>query len=470
MKHFDLNIEKVLEDWKVHNAVREIIANAIDEQVLTGTEEIKIFRDVEGKLHIRDFGRGLKYEHLTQNENQEKLSRPDIVIGKFGVGLKDALATFNRKNVKVIIKSKFGDITIIKSSKYGFEDVITLHAAIDLPSNPDMVGTEFVLDEVTLNDLSNAKNYFLKFSNETLIEKTSYGQVLARDDKPYVNKARIYINGLKVAEEDNFLFSYNITSATKSMRKALNRERTDVGRTAYVDRVKSILLSCKDKRVTELLMNDLQKYQTGSMHDELEWSEIAIHVSRLLNSAQKIVFSTVDELVSAKDMIDRAKSDGYKIVAIPDTIKMKISGTNDDVGNLVRDVNEYANQWNSSFQFQFVNENDLSVYESEIFHQTESILSIIGGWPRNLREILLSKTMRYEVQAYSDAAGLWDPNNKRIIIKRDQLKSLDAYAGTLLHEIAHARSGAGDTSIPFEQELTVLLGLVVKELLNKTEK
>ena len=31
-------------------------------------------------------GRGLKYEHLTQNENQEKLKNPTKVIGKFGVG------------------------------------------------------------------------------------------------------------------------------------------------------------------------------------------------------------------------------------------------------------------------------------------------------------------------------------------------------------------------------------------------
>ena len=29
-------------------------------------------------------------------------------------------------------------------------------------------------------------------------------------------------------EEENFLFSYNITNLTKTMRKALNRERTNV--------------------------------------------------------------------------------------------------------------------------------------------------------------------------------------------------------------------------------------------------
>ena len=34
---FDLNIEKVLEHWTVAFAIRELIANALDEQALTGT-------------------------------------------------------------------------------------------------------------------------------------------------------------------------------------------------------------------------------------------------------------------------------------------------------------------------------------------------------------------------------------------------------------------------------------------------
>jgi len=55
---------------------------------------------------------------------------------------------------------------------------------------------------------------------------------------------------------------------------------------------------------------------------------------------------------------------------------------------------------------------------------------------------------------------LWEEFNQRIIIKRDQLKNLKSYAGTLLHEIAHARSGASDVSREFENELTKLLGIV----------
>ena len=89
IRKFDLNIEEVLEDWEVYHAVREIIANALDEHALTKTKEIEI-KNENGDYIIRDFGRGLRYEHLTQNENKEKLSHPELVIGKFGVGLKDA--------------------------------------------------------------------------------------------------------------------------------------------------------------------------------------------------------------------------------------------------------------------------------------------------------------------------------------------------------------------------------------------
>ena len=88
---FDLNIEKVFEHWPVPFALREFIANAVDEQTITGTVDPAISIDAEGRWHIRDFGRGLSYEHLTQKENPEKRKHP-AVIGQFGIGLKDALA------------------------------------------------------------------------------------------------------------------------------------------------------------------------------------------------------------------------------------------------------------------------------------------------------------------------------------------------------------------------------------------
>ncbi len=108
IRAFDLNIEEVLENWDMEHAIREIIANAIDEQVISGTSEIEISKDKVGNWHIRDFRRGLQIEHFTLNENQEKLSATCGIIGKFGVGLKDVLATFHRRGVDIHIRSSFG--------------------------------------------------------------------------------------------------------------------------------------------------------------------------------------------------------------------------------------------------------------------------------------------------------------------------------------------------------------------------
>ena len=177
IRKFDLNIEKVLEHWEIHHAIREIIANAIDEQRLTNTKEIEIFKDKKENWHIRDYGRGIEYTHLTQKENEEKLKSPDKVIGKFGVGLKDALATFDRKSIGITIISKFGKITTSKSPKHGFSIIKTLHALIEDTEDTKFVGTEVILENCKDEHINAAKNFFLIFSDEKSLEKTSVGEV-----------------------------------------------------------------------------------------------------------------------------------------------------------------------------------------------------------------------------------------------------------------------------------------------------
>ena len=185
-RKFDLNIEEILEDWDIHHGIREVIANAIDEQILTQSQDVEIFKDRHGDWHIRDFGRGIRYQHFTQNEDNEKLEN-DQVIGKFGIGLKDALATFDRRNVEVLIKSKFGDITLGKSTKHAFEDITTLHAIISEPSEPGIVGTDFILKGVEDSYIEKAKDLFLKFSGEPVIEKTKFGSVLSKKKRNWKN-------------------------------------------------------------------------------------------------------------------------------------------------------------------------------------------------------------------------------------------------------------------------------------------
>lgn len=454
-KEFDLNIEKILEDWEVHHALREIIANALDEQILTNSQDINIYKDSEGHYHVADFGRGLKYEHLTEKENEEKLNN-SRVIGKFGIGLKDALATFDRKGIKVFIKSKHGDFKIGKSHKHGFDDLTTLHAYISKPSTPSSVGTNFMFIGVNDEDMRKAKNLFLKFSSERVIEKTKYGDILEKKgDLGY-----IYINGVKVAEEENFLLSYNITALTKKINKALNRERSNVSRTAYSDRVKSILLESSEKEIASILVNDLKNYSTGQMHDELKWIDVQEHASKLLNAKEEVIFLTSEEIVNDPDMVEKAKTGGYNIVSIPDNLKTKLSDNTDVNGAKIRDLSQFYHEYEDSFEYKFVDPANLSSHEKMVWRKTDEILNLVGGKPHNVKEIKISETMQKDYTTFQESLGLWEGSNNRIIIKRSELNNLENYASVLLHEVCHAKSGAGDVTRSFEKALSDLLGVL----------
>ncbi len=464
IRKFDLNVERVLEHWTIAHALREIIANALDETALTGTADPSIVKDEQQRWHIKDAGRGLRYIHLTQKENKEKLRHPELVIGKFGVGLKDALATFDRHHVKVHILSSHGDLTIGAAPKHGFDDVTTLHALIYPPSDPLRVGTEFILTGIKDEQMAQAKDFFLRYSGDTILAQTTYGAILQHNEKK--RKARIYVNGLFVAEEERFLFSYNITSLTAALRKALNRERTNVGRGAYTDRVKAILLACEKATVADALAHDLQHLERGTAHDELQWLDVQLHACRILNATGQIVFVTSDQLLLGGSLVVNAQHDGYRVVVIPFTLASKLPTLQDINGQQVRTLEVYRQEWNDSFQFTFISPDKLTPEERAIYSLTKTIMHLLTPRVTHVKEVLISETMRLNRYDNNEAVGVWEGEHQRIVIKRSQLQRRDHYAATLLHEYIHALSSADDQTLAFEEDLTQALGVLAHRLVH----
>jgi len=463
MKKFDLNIEKILEDWEMHHAIREIIANALDEQLLTKTDDAIISKKGKSWI-IRDFGRGLKYSHLTQNENPEKLSNGNV-IGKFGIGLKDALATFDRRGVIVSAKSRHARISIERSPKQGFQDIQTLHAVILDPTDKNFIGTEFELKGVTGTDVGTAKKLFLKFSGEDVIETTKQGQVVKRNGK----HGNIYINGVKVSVEDNFLFSYNITKLSSPIKKALNRERSNVGRSAYAESVKKILLSSKEEEVAEILAKDLPNISRGIAHDELTWVDVQEHSVKILNLRGKYIFVTSIEAMQHPDMIDHAKDSGHEVIIIPENLKEKIQGARDLSGNPIIDIGQFVENYNDSFEFNFINPEKFSNKERMVYQFTPKILKLFGRVPKKVKEIKISSTMRKDFYGETKTLGCWDQKTSSIVLARKTLKSLSTYSGTLIHELVHAETGYGDVTRAFESSLTEKIGDFCNRILKKSE-
>jgi len=63
--------------------------------------------------------------------------------------------------------------------------------------------------------------------------------------------------------------------------------------------------------------------------------------------------------------------------------------------------------------------------------------------------------------------GLWLRNEGTIVIKRSCLSSLKKFAGTLIHEIAHAESGYPDVSRDFELKLTLYIGQLAQKAIQQ---
>lgn len=457
-KAFDLNIERILADWEPYHAVREVISNAIDEQMLSNTKGIEIFKDELNRWHIRDYGRGLKREHLTQKENDEKTKSKNL-IGKFGIGLKDAIATFERHNIILEINSKYEKISVEKRNKSGFTDITTLHAILDNPTNEQMEGTDFVLSNIKDLEIAKSKELFLMFKEVEPLETTNYGDVYEKENK----KGIIYINGLKVAEEENFMFSYNITSLNKKIKKALNRERTNVGRAAYSDRIQNILLATKSEEVAELIGKEFKRIQTGNMYDELNWISVQEHAVDLLNRTGKYVFVTSMEAMFYPNLIDDIRRENKEVFIIPENLRHKIKGRKDLEGNPIIDINQYISEYNDSFTFDFVEEKDLNKKEKKIYSKICEIINVFGKKPKNVREIKISNNIRKQYLDNSSTMGIYDSEEELIVMHRGTLESLSAFSGILIHELIHAKTGLPDVNRDFETALTQMIGNVVSK-------
>ena len=452
MSLFDLNVEKILDHWGVPEAIREVIANALDEQALSGTPEPEILKRRDG-WHITDFGRGLRYQHLTQNENPEKRRKADLVVGKFGVGLKDALATFHRRGIAVKVRSPHADLTLQRAAKSNFADVKTLHAAIMPPTEPRRHGTDFVLTGLSDVDMAAAKDYFLRFAGDEELERTDLGAILKRQPG---EPARIYVKGLRVALEEEFLFSYNITSTTAQLQRALNRERTNVGRSAYQDRVKAILVKSKSDAVAEQLVQDLTRIPAGTNHDEITWLDVQEQAVRILAAKAKTVFVTSQQMFIMGATIQEARADGYKVIVIPDRLLARLSSLRDLNGNPILDISGFVQVWNASFTYDFIDPEKLNKAERAIWTILPELMRLAGDHARRVKEIRVSKTMRLDEGAY-ETEGVWDSPN--IVVKRSVLDSPRHFARVVLHEVAHASSGANHGSLAFMAAIDDLAGL-----------
>jgi hypothetical protein len=132
----------------------------------------------------------------------------------------------------------------------------------------------------------------------------------------------------------------------------------------------------------------------------------------------------------------------------------------DIAGAPVRDLGVFQKEQAERFEFEFVEPAKLTEVERNVFSTCEAVVQLGGGLPSNVHRIMISEQLCPDLLNGTQTQGLWDEAQNRIIIKRSELASVCSFAGILLHEITHARTGYCDVTREFETALTALLGRV----------
>lgn len=472
MKQFDLNIGKVLAHWTIPEALREIISNAIDEEKLGfAKQSLQIYKE-DKTWKIRDFGRGIKIKHFIFTENEEKIEHNETT-GKFGFGLKDALGVLFRHGIKVSIRSPHGNIKFQFTNKTDFDEIETLHALLDTNFvNPEFEGTEFSFLYLEDVYIYSAKKYFLRYTQEPIVEEVrelsrriTWGQILEKTDM----YAHIYFNGVKVATEEKFMFSYNITHITEATQRKLNRERQHVPREVYKDAVESMLLNAQTKNFQTRLAQKLRDTDTKSLPDEIsKWKKVKVYAIRIQNSLQKTLFFTPEEYMFSYNLINDAINDGYYTVQI-DTATAKLLPPITDIdGQTIITVEEYERILAANLQFDELRPEEFTAQEAAVFAATTRILDAIGGKPPIIQAIKVAQYIRPHANSdktphnFPNLSSYWDKSRHILVIYRNELSSVKDYAYTLLQLVALIQSDAKPGTIEYHLELLVLLKQLCK--------
>jgi hypothetical protein len=274
--NLDLNTNNILQNWDVKKAIKELLANAIDESVETKTS-LPLLEFKDNILTISDKGRGLNTKHFTQSINNVKANNPNY-IGKFGIGLKDCLAVLYREEKPITIESKYLYVRGMTMRRKTDSKDKTLHVIVEKARDEDFIGTIITVEGVTSSEYRDLKRHFPQFffSDQKHLIKTEYGLIYAK--KSSKHKAIIFINGIRVNEEENFMYHYSITSSNKAIMSVMSgdRDRNKIGKTIYGTKVQQILeeASQKCQQVRDNLLYQFTEIDVEDQYHELKYADI----------------------------------------------------------------------------------------------------------------------------------------------------------------------------------------------------
>lgn len=212
-------------NWNVSDAIRELLANAIDTNTKVSTSVTNSYALVSDK------GDGVSKKNLLFG----KSTKGQDQIGQFGEGLKMASLVLARNNRDFKLVTKGFEYTAkIERDKEFNADVLVLY----LTKSKKRVGTDITF-KCSETELQNAKNLFLIYNN-------AYKTV---DTNIYTPGGRVFVNGVMLGSI-NSLYSYNLVNA----KDLIGRDRKSIQSEGARTEMKKILDNTGNKKVIETIL------------------------------------------------------------------------------------------------------------------------------------------------------------------------------------------------------------------------
>lgn len=196
--------ENYVMDWDFNCAVRELIQNGTDQEILTPANKFTIeYNQKEQKILLKNLSSKLNINTLLLGRSTK--SNNEETVGQFGEGYKIAALVLNRLNKTfTIYNNERKEIwtTKFKNSEKWKERILAFYIGKNETSDTGLV---IEIGNVTRNEYYGINDIWLGMCDEYEKSETQYGEILFDEEL----KGCVFVNGLSVGCNSKLKYGYN---------------------------------------------------------------------------------------------------------------------------------------------------------------------------------------------------------------------------------------------------------------------
>lgn len=190
-------------DWAFADAVRELIQNGTDQEILEATNQFSLSYDGKSKkLTLRNAKSKLNINTLLLGRSTK--AKNDDTVGQFGEGYKIAALVLNRLGkIFTIYNNEKNEIwnSHFKNSSKWKERILAFYIS---KNDANETGLNIVIGNIEREEYNSLYDVWLGLDTYKKIT-TTYGEILTEE----AHKGEIYVNGLRVGCNVKMEYGYN---------------------------------------------------------------------------------------------------------------------------------------------------------------------------------------------------------------------------------------------------------------------